>query len=421
MAPGNQISKRREKTVARRSQQMAIALSSYARALTFENRSRRNLYRLAGLSPRLRDQIFERLLLLSFIVCFAIPMVTSTIYYLFIVSPQYSTEVRFVVRSSAPLLSRDRYASSNAEPKAKIVQDTSVILNYLESPTIIGEIDKQISIDRLYGDRKIDFFSRLPANATHEEIEKYWKSKISANVNPKSGIVTLDVYAFSPQDSFDLLGVVLKLAEQRVNRLNSGIWSNLMESARSDVEKSTEQLENLRAKFRDAQNATGVFDIELASESRHEVLTKIEANLAMLKSERDALSGSVGKDSPRLTYLDRQIAAASTQIGLMKERIAGGGAAAGRSLADTSELFDTLKMDVKLAEERLASAIAELEKVKLISSLQLVYLDRFTEPVLSDKSSYPNPALSLFLTLLGSLAAWGVCAGSIVLIRNKID
>lgn len=69
-------------------------------------------------------------------------MVASSVYYIFIASPRYASEVRFVLRSSAPMLSRDRYASSTIEPKAKIVQDTAVLLNYIDSPAMIQDLEK---------------------------------------------------------------------------------------------------------------------------------------------------------------------------------------------------------------------------------------------------------------------------------------
>jgi len=400
---------------------MAVALSSYARALTFENRSRRNLYRLAGLAPRLRDKIFEKLIVFSFFFCFALPLAASSIYYVFIASPQYSTEVRFVVRSSAPLLSRDRYASANAEPKAKIVQDTSVILNYLESPGMVRDLQNIVSLNQMFGRSDIDFLSRLDADATQEELTDYWNTKFTTEVNPKSGIVTLNVYGFSPQESFELLAVVLQLAEQRVNKLNSGIWTNLFASAQSDVEAASNDLEDLRAKFRDAQNETGVYDIELAAESLHQILTKIEADIATLKSEREALSVVVGEDTPRLADLDRQIAARVIQSQVLKDRIAGGETGGGKNLAETFRVFEDLQLNVKMAEDRLASAIEELEKVRLVSALQLVYLDQFTDPIMPDTSSYPDKPLALFLSLLICLTMWGATAGSIALLRNKLD
>ena len=98
---------------------MAAALNSYARNLTFENRSRRNLYKLAGIAPKLRDKVFSYLILAAFIVYFVIPISSSVIYFGFIATPQYESEIRFIVRSSVPLLTRDRYASGNAETEGK--------------------------------------------------------------------------------------------------------------------------------------------------------------------------------------------------------------------------------------------------------------------------------------------------------------
>lgn len=67
------------------------------------------------------------------------------------------------------------------------------------------------------------------------------------------------------------------------------------------------------------------------------------------------------------------------------------------------------------------SAITDLEKVKLVSSLQLVYVDNFTQPTLPDYPKYPKLAVNLFLALLifGSVAA--ATCGAIALMRNKLD
>ncbi|MGV2131130.1 hypothetical protein ACQZ4P_01035 [Agrobacterium vitis] len=86
--------------VLARSQKLASALSSYARALTFENQSRRNLYRLAGLAPRTRDRVFAVILMIFIGVTFVLPMSGSILYYAFLASPGYASEVRFIVRSS---------------------------------------------------------------------------------------------------------------------------------------------------------------------------------------------------------------------------------------------------------------------------------------------------------------------------------
>ncbi|MBD9491409.1 hypothetical protein [Ensifer sp. ENS11] len=408
-------------SVAGRSQKMAAALSSYARALAFENKSRRNFYRLAGLAPRTRDRVFSVLFLIIGAVAFVLPMAASIVYYAFIASPGYTSEVRFIVRSSAPMLSRDRYSSDTVEPKSKIVQDTAVLLNYLDSPSIIQDLQRSVDLRQIFGRADIDFFSRLSADATHDEILEYWKKRYSASVNPKSGIVELEVTAFTPKDAHDLVQVVLKLSEDQVNRLSSGMWNDLLHSAQNGVDNTTIEVSDLRGKLRDTQNQTGVFDVDLSAESIIAVLTGIESEIAQLQSRRTALSQTLDKGAPQLADMDRRLAALEEQARNLGAKAAGLPSDGAGTLANYSNIFDKLKFDLKIAESKLQSAIAELEKVKLVSSLQLVYVDNFTDPTWPDRSTYPNVPLALFLWLLFWTTICGGACGVVLLVRNKLD
>jgi len=408
-------------SVVGRSQRMAAALSSYARALTFENRSRRNLYRLAGLAPRARDRVFTALLGAIFAMTFVLPMIGCLGYYALMVSPGYVSEVRFIVRSSAPILSRDRYSTSTVEPKAKIVQDTAVLLNYLGSPSIIQDLQKNIDLKEVFGRKNIDVFSRLAPDATQDETLEYWKDRYSASVNPKSGIVELEVTAFTPAEAQKLVELVLRLSEVQINSLSSGMWNDLLVSAQQDVETATTEVAALRGKLRDTQNLTGVFDIDLSAESILTTLTSVESEIAQLRSRREALRFSLDKQAPQLADMDRRLAALEEQARKLGAKAAGTSTETSGNLADYSSIFDKLKLDLKIAQNKLESAIRELEKVKLVSSLQLIYVDNFTEPTLPDKSTSPNVPLALFLWFLLWAAICSSACGAVLAIRNKLD
>ncbi len=404
-----------------RGQKMAAALSSYARALTFENRSRRNIYRLAGLAPKARDRFFSIFVMIVICATFVLPILSGIVYYVFLASPGFTSEVRFVVRSSAPILSRDRYSGDTVEPKAKIVQDTAVLLNYFGSPAIVQDLQRNVDLHKIFGRDDIDSISRLSSAATQDEVLEYWEKRYSAFVNPKSGIVELEVTAFNPIEARDLVNLVLRLSEQQINKLSSGMWSDLLTSAQTDVDSATRELAETRGKLRDTQNETGVFDVDLSAESLVTILTGVEADIAQLKSRRAALSRSLSANAPQLLDMDRRLAALEDQARALGSRAAGSSTDGANNLANYSGLFDELKLELKIAENKLKSAITELEKVKLVSSLQLVYVDNFTEPTLPDRSTYPNVALSL---LLWSLLWGGICGGLVAVtftVRNKLD
>ncbi|MGQ2917243.1 MULTISPECIES: hypothetical protein [Rhizobium] len=418
MADNNQIVQRGALSPAERRQKMASALSAYARMLTFENRSRRNLYRLAGLAPRTRDKVFTILSLACFVLAFILPMTASSVYYVFMASPRYASEVRFVLRSSAPMLSRDRYASSTVEPKAKIVQDTAVLLNYIDSPAMVQDLEKNVSLKELFGRDDIDRLSRLKSDANQDDILKYWRKHYTASVNPKSGIVELEVTAYTPEHARDLLQLVLHLSEQQVNKLSSGMWDDLLRTTQQDVDNSMGEVGELRGNLRDIQNATGVFDIDLSAERLSTVLTGVEANIADLESRRTALMQTVGQGAPQLSEIERRLQGLEVQAKELRESATGGQK---NSLSGYATAFESAQLDLKLGEDKLKSAIADLEKVKLVSSLQLVYVDNFTQPTLPDYPKYPKLAVNLFFALLifGSIAA--ASCGIVELTRKRLD
>ncbi|MBO0141252.1 hypothetical protein JZX87_08725 [Agrobacterium sp. Ap1] len=417
----DQLTDVKARTVQERRQRMAAALSSYARALTFENRSRRNLYRLAGLAPRTRDRLFSIMLMVIVGVTLVLPMLGSIGYYAFLASPGYASQVRFIVRSSTPLLSRDRYSSNAVEPKEKIVQDTAILLNYLQSPAIIQDMQKHVDLHTLFGAERIDFLSRLPTESTQDDLLNYWEKHASTYVNTKSGIVELEITAYTPQQAHDLVQLVLRLAEERVNKLSSAMWDDLRVSTQADVDRATQEVADLRGKIRDTQNQTGVFDVDMSARQLASVLTAIETNIAELRSRRIALGDAVSSRAPQAADLDRRIAAAEEQSQKLRAQIAGSSSNGDVNLAGYSTVFDTLKLDLSMAEKRLTAALKDLEKVKLVSSLQLVYVDNFIEPTMPDSNKYPNIPLSLFLSLIACLGVCAFVCGILVMIRKQLD
>ncbi|KSV62456.1 hypothetical protein N185_08570 [Sinorhizobium sp. GW3] len=415
------VARAESRPIVGRGQRMAEALSSYARALTFENRSRRNLYRLAGLAPRARDRAFSLILAAIVVLTLLLPIAAGIFYYSFIASPGFTSEVRFIVRSSAPILSRDRYSGTTVEPKAKIVQDTAVLLNYLASPAIIQSLEKEFDLQKVYSRADIDVLSRLKSHPTQDEVLKYWKKRYSASVNSKSGIVELRVTAFTQREARDLVKLVLNLSERRINELSSGMWNDLLKAAESDVHAASKEVAQLRGKLRDTQNETGVFDVDLSAESITSILTGIEGDIAELKSRRAALSQTIDKSAPQLTDMDRRIAALEEQAQNLAAKTAGTSDSGGRNLANYSSVFDQLKLDLKIAEDKLRSSITEVEKVKLVSSLQLVYVDNFTDPTWPDESTYPNVPIALLLLGLACTATCGAVCGVVLIVRNKLD
>ena len=403
-----------------RQQKVAAALTETARSLTFGDRSRRAMYQIAGLRPRRRDQVFLYLLWAAFLFCFLLPVLTASGYLFFVVSDQYVSETRFVLRSSVSALSRNRLSEDSTKPSTKIRQDTQVVTNFIESPAMIEALGEKHNLRQLFGRGEIDFWSRLENDASREDRLKYWHNHISSWTNPQSGIVTLEIAAFSPNDAKTILETVMVLAEERVNKLNSGIWAGLLEAAEEDVKSAKDALEKIRITFNQQQDRSGIFDIEQSASGIGEIIREIKQEILSIESERTVLLQSLNEDTPSIRNLDRQIDARQKQVEKLETQLAGQQANQ-RSFANEQKEFSKLQLDRQLAEDRFTNSIEELERVKLLGTLQLVYLDQFLSPTLPEDNTYPRRFLWLSLSIFIALMMWGLATYAILTIQSRLD
>lgn len=415
------VSGKDKHSVIVRASKLSTALSSAARQLTFQNRSRRNLYHLAGLTPRIRDRIFSILLILNFILLFFIPFFGSVLYFVFIVTPKYESSTKFVLRSATPVLSRDRFADGGATPSPKIIQDTQIVVNYLTSQDFLKKLKEVVNIKNIYGDSKIDYLSRLDIKSSKEEQLDYWEDQFDAWISPKSGIVEIQMRAFTANDAQSLLQHTVRLSETRVNQLNQGIWSTLIAAAETDFKQASDELERRRLEFRDIQNSTGVFDLEQTAGGVNEIITGLNSEIANLNSQEDVMSQSLSSTSPQMTDLRRRINARRKQVEALNAEFTSKSDKKNKAFSGYSTLFEQSRLEQELAEERFATSVRELERVKLISSLQLVYLDKFVEPTLPETNKYPRVFLMISLSFGACLLAWGAFTMVILLFRTKLD
>ena len=133
----------------------------------------------------------------SFVGIVAVPSLVFAVYIFLLASPQFSAEARFTVRGGIPA-GLDQISKLTDAPAMLIVQDTQVILHYLQSRSIVEALRASVDLDRLYQEPSIDRFSRLPSGQPIEDVVTYWKRHLALSVQMPSGIVTLVVRAFSP-------------------------------------------------------------------------------------------------------------------------------------------------------------------------------------------------------------------------------
>ena len=109
-------------------------------------------------------------------------------------------------------------------------QNAYIVTSYIQSRAIVDDLSKTLNLREIFRRPEADFWARLKRNAWIDELTDYWKSMVSTYIDAPSGIVTLQVRAFRPDDAVALAKAVLTLSETLVNRISDRARQDAMES-----------------------------------------------------------------------------------------------------------------------------------------------------------------------------------------------
>lgn len=402
------------------SRDVAAKLSVTARKLRFSTSKRSQLFKAVGLRPRPLEQVIGRLMLASAVLILVIPNIASVYYFTCIAMDQYQSETRFTVRSSTPALGKDQLTKVTGLPSAQIVQDTQIVTNFIASKDMVAALQSKVDLQKLYGNPDIDPLARLRRDASTEKLLDYWEDMVSIKTEVTSGIVTVKVRAFSAVDAQKVLQEVVAASEAVVNDVNNRIWRDVIATAQANLENAKDQLQKSREQLQLARNQTGVLSVAGSSAIFTNLITAVQTDRINLQQRYDALLGNVSPTAPQMRVLKREIESKQKQLDDLNRQVAGQGKSE-QNLADVSVGMSQRELEQNLAEQQFSASMKTLEQVQFVSKQQLLYLDTFLAPNLPDEAQYPKRALWIAGVLAATIAIWGIVAGLLTALRNRLS
>lgn len=409
---GGRMEQQRLKGLAA-SKQVSTELAFSARKLRFSTSSRSVLYKAVGLRPRMADRLFYLLFIcLTFGLLF-LPIASSAIYLGYFASDQFESETRFTVRSSTAALGKDQLANVTGIPSAKIAQDTMIVVNYIQSYEMVKALESRgLNVREIFGNEHIDWWARLPRDASIEEMTEYWRRMTKVSVSPGSGIVSVKVRAFTADDSSLIVQNILSASEAVVNDVNIRIWKDVIGTAEGNLKHAAKQLEDARAAVTGARNKNSLLSVESSADLVNQLIANLEERRLQLQGKMETQLSTVSTSAPQMKVLKREIESTQKQIEDLRRQLAGTESdAATPNLADVSQELSQLQLAQNLAELQFASSAKTLEQVKFTSQQQLMYLESFLAPRVPDKATYPKSGVWFFVIVIGSLVLWGAAIG----------
>lgn len=355
------------------------------------------------LLPRRRTRLRR---LAQFLLVFA-PSLLTTIYYGLIATNRYVSQAAYVVRSG-----NDAAAATSLNSLLTMLgvgrseSDGHEVEAFLTSREAVQGLAARLPLASMFDTGWADLLSRYPNllfSNTQEGLYQYLQNRISVRMDDISGVQTLRVETFRPEDSVRIALDLLDLAEHRVNRLNERSERDAIGHAEQDLAMAEQRLVDAQVAltaFRDrelmisaTQNATALV----------ELIAKLETQLANTRVEI-AQTVSVSTNSPQLGPLRAKAQALVDEIGREKAQVAPGQGDLAAKLAE----FERLDLQKSFADKSVQAAMAALELARSEARRQHVFLDRVVEPNLPDEPTEPR-RLETIVTVWGLNAiAWGV-------------
>ncbi|MDK4714662.1 capsule biosynthesis protein [Rhizobium sp. CNPSo 4039] len=345
--------------------------------------------------------------LIGFVLLVILPFLASSVYYAFIASNQYVAEARFAVRavSGAGDTSDagDPGGATSALNMRSASQDAYVVTSFIHSTEILNRIGKKLDYRAMFTRQDADFLSRFSSARSDEEFLKYWNDHVSAYIDVTSGIITLKVRAFTPDDSVKLADAIIEESEKLINELSERARNDIVQSMKADVQKSGKTYGDTLAALNQFQNASGLLSPQMQAKNSGTLLTGLLAQKLEFETRLFVMRQSNAQNSPTYQQLNLAKDSLDAQIEKMRSELTGPENA---SLAKALLDYSRLETDRMIAEKLYESAQKNYDAVLAEALRKTLYLAVFVKPVLPDESIFPRRVSTPLIILLALIVTW---------------
>ena len=355
-----------------------------------------------------------------FLFTVILPTVLAVIYFGLIASDIYISESRFMVRSPQRQSQSGILGSllqgtgfSRSQDDAYSVQD------YILSRDALKELDDKLAVRKAFSSRSVDFLNRFPTlewDESFESLFRYYKRRVSVELDSTSSITALKVSAFTAADAARINDLLLQMSERLVNALNERARQDLIGYATSEVQNAEKSAKEAALMLSSYRNRQSVVDPEKQSALQLQGVSKLQEELIATRTQL-AQVRSVTPNNPQIPLLRNRADTLQVEIDAETAKVTGGS----KSLAGKAAIYERLALERTFADRQLASALISLETARNEAQRQQLYLERLVQPNTPDYPVEPRRIRSVIMVFVLGLLAWGILSLLVASVREHLD
>lgn len=355
-----------------------------------------------------------------FLATVVVPTLVAAIYYGFIGSDIYISESHFLVRSpQKPLQSSVLGGLLQSSGIGRALDDQYSVNDFILSRDALKELNDEFGLAGKFSDRRIDFANRFAAldwDDSFEGLLKYYRRRVSVELDSKSTISVLRVSAFAAEDAFKINQRLLAMSERLVNQMGERSRRDIVEFAAAEVRDAEAKAKAAALAVAAFRSDKSVVDPEKQSAFQLQQRGKLEEELIATRMQIAQIR-RVSPDNPQIPVLNTRAAALQKELDKEMARIAGRSG----SLTSKAAGYMQLSLEREFAEKQLAVSLTLLETARAEAQRQQLYLDRVVQPNLPDYAIEPRRIRYTLVVFVLGLLAWIIISLLAAAVREHLD
>lgn len=350
-----------------------------------------------------------------------LPMLTAIIYFAFIAAPRYVSETRVSVRMATvqPTVTPG-LVSFTGSPTPLSYEDTLFLMNFIQSTTMLEQLDAKIQLRKHYESPKLDFLGKLWSGTSKEWFLFYYQNRVVLEFDDLSGLLTIDAQAFDQETALKLAKAILSLSEQWVNDYSWRVAREQITFAEQLTKAADAKLQESKIQVVDFQTKYHLLDPTSQSVAANSLTASLQATLASQESALNALTSYMQADSPQVATLRGTVAATRAQLATERLRATAGGPG-DAALSALNVEYTNLLTAQNIASNNYLAAVTALEAARIDATRKLKSLVVVEEPAKADSSSYPRWGYDLITLFVICLLSYTVIRLTIATILEHQD
>lgn len=360
---------------------------------------------------------------IRFFLFVVLTTVVAGYYYGFVASDRYVSTFQFTIESSkqsSPSLQGLLLAQVGSGGHSTD-KDTNVLSEYLKSPVLLEKLNSWLGIKEHFQHQEIDYFSRLPKNASREEFLEYFRAFVEIDIKTTPNVVSVSVQAFDPDVAAAIGQSMVALSEELINSINTQIVEDSLSLSRLELEKAEKRLNNILDKAQTFQIEEKDLNPEKSAEVISEIVAMLEGRLAIAQSNLTEIRTYMQPQAVQVIALNSKIRALEQQIAKEKSKLVFSTKRNDKNYPEKLSDFTRIQMDVEFAKKAYEATFAGFEMAKSEAIRKMSYIVAFVPASIPETPSEPKRLIAILTVFVVAATGYMLFSFLLATIRDHID